>query len=86
ILQQMKYCSSTSSGHKLVLCTPTFKILGHICMPSSCVPDESHLALLEHWGPCKLLSEVWAFLSMVGILRILIKNFAHHAHNLTKLT
>ncbi|KNZ80716.1 hypothetical protein J132_04805 [Termitomyces sp. J132] len=27
ILQQMKYCSSTFSGHKLILCAPTFKIL-----------------------------------------------------------
>ncbi|KNZ75900.1 L-type lectin-domain containing receptor kinase IV.3 [Termitomyces sp. J132] len=27
ILQQMKYCGGTFSGHKLVLCTPTFKIL-----------------------------------------------------------
>ncbi|KNZ80986.1 hypothetical protein J132_03403 [Termitomyces sp. J132] len=34
ILQQMKYCGSTFSGHKLVLCTPTFKILGHICTPN----------------------------------------------------
>ncbi|KNZ74496.1 hypothetical protein J132_06626 [Termitomyces sp. J132] len=34
ILQQMKYCGSTFSDHKLVLCTPTFKILGHICTPS----------------------------------------------------
>ncbi|KNZ72324.1 Beta-lactamase-like protein 2 like protein, partial [Termitomyces sp. J132] len=27
VLQQMKYCSGTFSGHKLVLCTLTFKIL-----------------------------------------------------------
>ncbi|KNZ76762.1 hypothetical protein J132_08835 [Termitomyces sp. J132] len=27
VLQQMKYCGGTLSGHKLVLCTPTFKIL-----------------------------------------------------------
>ncbi|KNZ78614.1 hypothetical protein J132_11055 [Termitomyces sp. J132] len=27
ILQQMKYCGGTFSGHKLVLCAPTFKIL-----------------------------------------------------------
>ncbi|KNZ80984.1 hypothetical protein J132_03684 [Termitomyces sp. J132] len=30
ILQQMKYCGGTFSGHKLVLCAPTFKILGHV--------------------------------------------------------
>ncbi|KNZ81963.1 hypothetical protein J132_09284 [Termitomyces sp. J132] len=27
VLQQMKYCGGTFSGHKLVLCAPTFKIL-----------------------------------------------------------
>ncbi|KNZ77357.1 hypothetical protein J132_05785 [Termitomyces sp. J132] len=82
----MKYCSSMFSGHKLVLCTPTFKILKHVCMPSSCIPNKSHLALLKHWGPCKLLSEVHTFLSTVGVLRNFVKNFAHCANNLIKLT
>ncbi|KNZ77651.1 hypothetical protein J132_04686 [Termitomyces sp. J132] len=86
ILQQMKYCSSTFSGHKLVLYALTFKILGHVCTPSSQIPDESCLALLKCWGPCKLLSEVRAFLGTVGVLRIFVKNFAYHANNLTKLT
>ncbi|KNZ72350.1 hypothetical protein J132_03441 [Termitomyces sp. J132] len=82
----MKYCGSTSSGYKLILCTLTFKILKHICMPSSCIPVESHLALLKCWGPCKLLSVIQAFLGTVGVLKIFLKNFAHHANNLMKLT
>ncbi|KNZ79579.1 hypothetical protein J132_09168 [Termitomyces sp. J132] len=57
VLQQMKYCGGTFSGHKLVLCAPTFKILGHVCTPSSQIPDKSCLALMEQWGPCKSLLE-----------------------------
>ncbi|KNZ82103.1 hypothetical protein J132_08286 [Termitomyces sp. J132] len=82
----MKYCSGTFSGHKLVLCTPTFKLIGHIYTPSSHVPDKGCLALLKCWSPCKSLFEVHAFLGTVGVLRIFVKNFTYHAHNLTKLT
>ncbi|KNZ78147.1 hypothetical protein J132_01672 [Termitomyces sp. J132] len=77
ILQQMKYCGGTFSGHKLILCAPTFKILGHVCTPSGRMPDKSRLALIKQWGPCKLLLEVQAFLGTVGVLRIFVKNFAH---------
>ncbi|KNZ73529.1 hypothetical protein J132_01336 [Termitomyces sp. J132] len=40
VLQQMKYCSGTFSGHKLVLCTPTFKILEWVtvCKQMGCSP------------------------------------------------
>ncbi|KNZ74850.1 hypothetical protein J132_05951 [Termitomyces sp. J132] len=34
VLQWMKYCGGTFSGHKLVLCTPTFKILA---VDTSCI-------------------------------------------------
>ena len=68
VLQWMKYSGGTFSGHKLVLCTPTFKILGHVCTPNGCVPDKNCLALLECWGPCQLLTKVHAFLGMVGVL------------------
>ena len=86
ILQRRKYCSGTFLGHKLVLYSPTFKIPTHICTPSDCVPNKSYLALLECWGPCKLLIQVRVFLGTVGILCIFVKNFAHCAHHLIKLT
>ncbi|KNZ76913.1 hypothetical protein J132_10859 [Termitomyces sp. J132] len=41
ILQQMKYCGGTFSSHKLILCTPTFKILGHLCTPLVPIDYES---------------------------------------------
>ncbi|KNZ73967.1 hypothetical protein J132_09042 [Termitomyces sp. J132] len=43
ILQQMKYCSGTFSGHKLVFCTPTFKIL---------VVDTSYIAIGYYLCQC----------------------------------
>ncbi|KNZ72267.1 hypothetical protein J132_04060 [Termitomyces sp. J132] len=49
ILQQMKYCSGTFLGHKLVLCTPTFKILGHVCIPSI---DTSYIAVSYYFCQC----------------------------------
>ena len=82
----MKYSGGTFSSHKLVLCAPTFKILGHVCTPNGWVPDKNRLALLERWGPCQLLTKVHAFLGTVGVLRMFVKNFAHRAHHLTKLT
>jgi hypothetical protein len=36
--------------------------------------------------PCQSLSEVRAFLGMVGIVRIFIKNFSLRTHPLIKLT
>jgi hypothetical protein len=38
------------------------------------------------WGPCSTLSEVCAFLGTIGVCRIFIRNFAHRAHPLVKLT
>ncbi|SRR6266702_1505910 len=38
------------------------------------------------WGPCKDLSEVCAFLGMVGVCRIFIQNFTKHANALVHLT
>ena len=42
--------------------------------------------MIRNWGPCKNLSEVRAFLGTVGVIRIFIRNFAHRAHHLVKLT
>ncbi|KAG5633727.1 hypothetical protein H0H81_005652, partial [Sphagnurus paluster] len=86
ILQCMKYCGGTFSGRKLQLCVERFKVLGHICTPQGRIPEESRLQLLRNWGPCKDISELRAWLGTVGVLRIFVKDFAHRAHNLVKLT
>jgi hypothetical protein len=39
-----------------------------------------------NWGPCENLSDVRAFLGTIGVCRLFIRNFAHRAHHLVKLT
>ncbi|KNZ82363.1 hypothetical protein J132_00178 [Termitomyces sp. J132] len=77
ILQCMKYYSGMFSGHKLVICTAKFKILNHVYTLEGQVPEESCLALIKCWEPCKLSLEVCASLGTTGILHIFVKNFVH---------
>jgi hypothetical protein len=86
IVQQMKYCGGTFSGTKLYLCVPRFMVIGHCCTYEGQIPDNSKVTAIKNWGPCSTLSEVRAFLGMVGVLRMFIRNFAHRAHHLVKLT
>jgi len=86
IVQRMKYCGGTFSAHKLALCVPEIIVVGHRCTYEGRLPDESKTAAVVKWGPCKDLSEVRAFLGTIGVLRIFIRNFAHRAHHLVKLT
>jgi hypothetical protein len=41
---------------------------------------------IQKWGPCQTLTEVKAFLGMIGVCRILIQNFAQRASPLIALT
>jgi hypothetical protein len=82
----MKYCGGTFSGTKLYLCVPRFMVIGHCCTYEGQIPDNSKVTAIKNWGPCSTLSEVQAFLGMVGVLKMFICNFAHHAHHLVKLT
>ena len=50
------------------------------------IPNEMCVSVIVHWGQCYTLGEVRAFLGMVGVLRIYIRNFAHRVHALVKLT
>jgi hypothetical protein len=82
----MKYCGGMFSGPKLYLCVPEIFVLGHRCTPEGWLPDELSVSTIRKWGPCQSLSEVCAFLGMVGIVWIFIKNFSLLAHPLIKLT
>src|ERR1700730_12705795 len=86
IVQRMKYCGGTFSGYKLFLCVEEIIVLGHRCTYEGRKPEKSKVAVIQNWGPCNTLSEVRAFLGTVGLFRIFIKNFAHRAHHLVKLT
>src|SRR5215510_7655542 len=75
IVQHMKYCGGTFSGKKLVVCNDEITVLGHRCTPQGRLPDESRVATIKNWGPCKTLSEVRVFLGSIGVARIFIRNF-----------
>ena len=86
IVQCMKYCGSTFSGKKLLLCVERFWIVGHCCTSEGRIKDESRIAPIRDWTICANKSDVRSFLGTVGVLRIFIRNFAHRAHYLVKLT
>ena len=86
LCQRMKYAGGTYSGKKSILIAAEFTVLGYRCTYEGRIPEEDRVAVIRNWGPCKNLSEVRAFLGTVGVLRIWIKNFAHRAHHLVKLT
>ena len=86
VVQQMKYSEGTFSGYKSILCAPKITVLGHCCTAKGHLPDQDRLAKIVNWGPCKDLTDVHAFVGTIGVCRLFIKNFAHRAHHLVKLT
>jgi hypothetical protein len=86
IVQWMKYSGRTFSGLKTTLCAPEITVLGHRCTIEGQLSNQSRVAKIVNWGPCKDLTDVRTFLGTIGICRLFIKNFSHHAHQLVKLT
>ena len=86
VVQRMKYCGGTFSGYKTFLCTPEITVLGHRCTIDGRLPDQSRVEKVTNWAPCLDLSDVRAFLGTIGVCRLFIRNFAHRAHHLVKLT
>jgi hypothetical protein len=86
IIQRMKYSGGTFSGFKSTLCAREITVLGHRCTPEGRLPDPSQVAKIENWGKLHELTDVRAFLGTIGVCRVFIKNFAHRAHHLVKLT
>ena len=86
VVQRMKYSGGTFSGYKSFLCAHEITVLGHRCTINGRLPDQSRVDKVINWGPCKDLSDVRAFLGTIGVCRLFIRNFAHRAHHLVKLT
>jgi Integrase zinc binding domain/RNase H-like domain found in reverse transcriptase len=86
VIQRMKYCGGTFSGHKLYLCVPEIIVLGHRCNIEGRMADPTRIDAVNKWGPCKSLTEVKAFLGTIGVCRIFIQNFAKRAAALINLT
>ena len=86
VVQRMKYSGGTFSGYKSTLCAPEITVLGHRCTTEGRFPDQGRVSKIVNWGPCKDLTDVRAFVGTIGVCRLFIKNFAHRAHHLVKLT
>ena len=85
IVQCMKYSGGMFSSKKLLVCTCKITVVGHVCTPEGCILDPIKVDKIINWGPCANLSKVHAFLRMVGVVCVFIKNFAHLAHPLMAL-
>jgi hypothetical protein len=86
IVQRMKYSGGTFSGFKSILCAREITVLGHRCTPEGRLPDVTQIDKISNWGRLRDLSDVRAFLGTIGVCRMFIRNFAHRAHHLVKLT
>lgn len=86
IVTRMRYAGGTFSGLKSVIIAREIMVIGHRCTPAGRQPDETRVATIQNWGPCQTLSDVRAFLGTIGVCRIFIKNFAHRADALVRLT
>ena len=86
IVQHMKYSGGMFSSKKSLVCAHKITVVGHVCTPKGRVPDPIKVDKIVNWGPCADLSKVHAFLRMVGVVHVFIKNFACLARLLTALT
>jgi hypothetical protein len=86
VVQRVRYCGGTFSGHKSLLCAEEIMVVRHRCTPEGRRPDLTRVDKIANWGPCKDLSDVRVFLGTVGVCRIFIHNFSKRANPLVKLT
>jgi len=86
ILHRLHRASSTVSAKKLFIAVPEIVILGHKCTYEGRVPDESKIAKIRDWPPCKSLTDVRAFLGITGYMRVWIQNYSSIARPLVNLT
>ena len=85
IVQWMKYCGETFSGHKAILCADEFSVVGHRCSYRGRIPSPDKIHVIMNWGPCEDLSDVRSFLGTTGIFRMFIKDYGKKAGPLTEL-
>src|SRR5271154_1322599 len=85
VVQRMKYCGGTFSGHKTVLCAEEITVVGHRCTIEGRKPETDRVGVIERWPPCKNVTDVRMFLGTVGVCRVFIKDFARIAGPLNNL-
>lgn len=85
VVQRMKYCGGTFSGHKTVLCAEEITVVGHRCTIDGRLPEVDRVGVITRWPACTTVSEVRMFLGTVGVCRVFIKDFAKLAGPLNSL-
>src|SRR6266702_3187907 len=86
ILHRLHRAGSTVSAKKLFIAVPEIVILGHKCTYEGHVLDESKIAKIRDWPPCKSLTDVRAFLGITGYMWVWIQNYSLIARPLVNLT
>ena len=76
VVQRMKYCGGTFSGHKTTLCAEEITVVGHRCTMKGRMPDTDRVGVIERWPALTTVTEVRQFLGVVGVCRVFIKDFA----------
>ncbi len=85
VMHRLGHAGATISAKKVFLAVPEVIVLGHKCTYEGCVPNDSKVAKVRTWPPCKTVSDVRAFLSTAGTMRIWIKDFSSIARPLIDL-
>ena len=86
ILHHFRCAGATISAKKLFIATPEIIVLGHKCNYEGRVPDDSKIAKIRDWPPCRSITDIHAFLGTAGFMQIWICNSSTTARPLTDLT
>ena len=85
VVQRMKFCGGTFSGHKMTLCTEEIVVVGHRCTYEGRLPETDRVGVIVRWPTCKNVTDVRMFLGMIGVCRVFIQDFARLAGPLNEL-
>ena len=86
VVQRMKYCGGTFSGHKTILCAEEITVVGHKCTVNGRVPETERIGVIERMEAPTDIRGVRHFLGVIGVARVYIKDFAKMAEPLHRLT
>ena len=85
VVQRMKYCGGTFSGHKTTLCAEEIVVVGHRCTYEGRLPETDRVGVIVRWPACKNVTDVRMFLGTIGVCRVFIQDFARLAGPLNEL-
>ena len=86
---RLDIATTTTTGDHFQLRSKAWEggwIVGHCCTGEGRIVDNSRITAIKDWTVCLNKSNVCSFLGTVGVIKIFIRNFAHRAHHLVKLT